>query len=412
MKQQILNNLKNIPGWRTGRKLVVFAVDDYGNVRLDSKQARENLDKAGLKVHSRFDAYDTLETRQDLEALFEVLSSVEDSHGRNAVFTTYALPCNIDFETMAKSGYTEFHNEPLTQTFEKLESLQPDAYRGAWSLWQEGIEKRFLAPQFHGREHLNLKLLEEKLGAKDFEVLTALKNRSYTSITNNYYDTISFTAAFDFWTFEENDRFSEIIRDGLDAFERVFGYRAKNFTPPGGREHPVIHKTLKENEIKFIDTPLIKKEHQGKGKYKTRFNFTGKQNNLGQYFIVRNVVFEPTHDRGFEWGEYALDQIAAAFRWRRPAIISSHRVNFCGHIDENNRQKGLEALKRLLQEIVMRWPEVEFITANDLGDLIAGDRFPADIADERRKTKTPSFFNNKTSQNQRQSAKSAEEQLP
>jgi len=40
MKQAILNNLKNIWGWRTSRKIVVFSVDDYGNVRLDSRQAR------------------------------------------------------------------------------------------------------------------------------------------------------------------------------------------------------------------------------------------------------------------------------------------------------------------------------------------------------------------------------------
>jgi len=50
MKQTILNHLKNIPGWKTKRKLIVFSVDDYGNVRLDSKKARDNMDKAGLKV--------------------------------------------------------------------------------------------------------------------------------------------------------------------------------------------------------------------------------------------------------------------------------------------------------------------------------------------------------------------------
>lgn len=373
LKQQILNNLKNIHGWRTNRKLVAFAVDDYGNVRLNSKEARENLDKAGLKIHSRFDAFDTLETRQDLEALFEVLSSVEDSCGRNAVFTPFALPCNINFEAMAKTEYTEFHNEPLTLTFEKLASLQPEAYRGAWSLWKEGIEKGFLAPQFHGREHLNLKLLEERLNAKDYEALTALKNRSYTSISNNYYETISYTAAFDFWKYEENERFREIIKDGLNTFEEVFGYRSENFTPPGGREHPVIHKSLRENGIQFIDTPLVKKEHEGEGKYKTRINYTGKQNDLGQYFIVRNAVFEPTHDRGVDWVNYALKQIEAAFRWKRPTIVSSHRVNFCGHIDENNRKTGLDALQRLLHKIAERWPEVEFISSDELGRLIAGE---------------------------------------
>jgi len=53
MKQALLNNIKNIYGWKTKRKIVVISVDDYGNVRLNSKKARKNMDKAGLKVLSR-----------------------------------------------------------------------------------------------------------------------------------------------------------------------------------------------------------------------------------------------------------------------------------------------------------------------------------------------------------------------
>ncbi len=104
MKRLLLDNLKNIPGWRTAEKLVVFAVDDYGNVRLDSPRARDQLSEAGLDMSSRFDQYDALETRQDLEALFEVLSSVSDSQGRNAVFTPYALCANPDFDAMSNAS--------------------------------------------------------------------------------------------------------------------------------------------------------------------------------------------------------------------------------------------------------------------------------------------------------------------
>ena len=60
----LLNNLKNIWGWKTQRKIVVISVDDYGNVRLDSSKARSKMDKEGLKAHTIFDALDTLETRR------------------------------------------------------------------------------------------------------------------------------------------------------------------------------------------------------------------------------------------------------------------------------------------------------------------------------------------------------------
>ncbi len=374
LKKKIQLNAKHLGGWRTDCKIVVFSVDDYGNVRLDSKEAREKMNAAGLKVKNRFDAFDTLETREDMEMLFEVLESVKDRAGRPAVFTPFSVPCNIDFEKVADNGYSSYEYEYLTDTFRKKENNDPEAYRGAWECWKEGIQRGIFLPQFHGREHLNLKVFEEKLAGNDHSVLTALKNRSYTSISGSGCDSVSTLAAFDFDKFEETARFDELIHDGLNAFEEVFGYRAEHFMAPAGREHPVTHKALYENGIRYIDTPLIKREHQGNGNYKKVFNYTGKTNRLGQTFLVRNVVFEPVEKRGLNWVDFAEKQIEAAFRWKKPAIISSHRVNFCGHIDPGNRKKGLEALKSLLNRIITRWPDVEFMAANELGKLVEKEK--------------------------------------
>src|SRR5690606_22915877 len=152
----------------------------------------------GLKVKSRFDAFDTLENREDLEMLYDALSSVKDKNGKYAVFTPFALPCNIDFEKMAGENYEHYYYELVPETYAKLTAKDPIAYQGAWGLWQEGIQKGLMAPQFHGREHFNLKVFKEKLERKDNEVLTALKNRSYTSISSSGYPSISITAAFSF----------------------------------------------------------------------------------------------------------------------------------------------------------------------------------------------------------------------
>src|SRR5690606_28867615 len=116
MKQYI----KNFIGFTTKRKLLVISVDDYGNVRIASRQALENLDKNGLKKQSIFDHYDTLETKEDLLSLFEVLDSVKDIKNRPACFTPFALAGNIDFERIAESGYQTYFFESLKETFEKL----------------------------------------------------------------------------------------------------------------------------------------------------------------------------------------------------------------------------------------------------------------------------------------------------
>jgi hypothetical protein len=96
MKQTLANHIKNLGGWTTQRKILCFAVDDYGNVRLHSPEAQENLKSAGVELSSRFDYYDALDTREDFEHLFEVLSSVKDQQQNAAIFTPYALSANID----------------------------------------------------------------------------------------------------------------------------------------------------------------------------------------------------------------------------------------------------------------------------------------------------------------------------
>lgn len=366
IKEGFANHTKNILGTKLKRKIVVFAIDDYGNLRLASEEARENMKKAGLKIRNRYDELDTLENKADLTALYETLSSVKDSTGRPAVFTAFALPCNLDFEKIAASDYTEFHYELLPQTFAKM-----PGYEGTMDMWKEGIKNRLLVPQSHGREHLNLKVFKEKLAARDEEVITALKNHSYTCISKSGYSSISYTAEFDFWDVKENEGFEEIIRTGLDAFEQVFGFRSVHFNPPGGREHPSIHKFLKANGIKYLDVPSSKKEHQGHGKFKTIYNYMGKKNAIGQTMLIRNGVFEPNVKKRTDWVGYSMAQIDAAFKWGKPAILSSHRVNYAGLIDEKNRTESLATTKKLLQQIMKRWPDVEFMTSNEVGDLIA-----------------------------------------
>jgi hypothetical protein len=370
VKQILLNNIKNIWGWKTSRKIVVLSVDDYGNVRLDSSSARKEMDKAGLKVLSRFDAYDTLETREDLEMLYETLSSVKDKNGNHAVFTPFALPCNIDFEKMMATNFEKYQYELLPETYNKLSAKDARAYEGTWKLWEEGIDSRLMVPQFHGREHFNLKVFEEKIANRDFEVLTALRNRSYASISKSGYSSINVTAAFDFCDFDENKRIKDILTDGLNRFEEVYGYRSINFMPPTSKIHPSHFPLLFQEGVKFIDTAIFQKQHQGAGVYSKTLSFTGKKLSTGQINLVRNVVFEPTNNSSVNSVDLAMTQIETAFRWKRPAIISSHRVNFCGHIDAKNRILGITALKQLLNKIVTKWPDVEFMAANELGRLM------------------------------------------
>ncbi len=366
MFENIKLDIKNILGKRIDRKVVVFSVDDYGTIRTASKKARESMKKEGIKMLSYFDEYDALETKEDLVALFEILNSVKDKHGNPAVFTPFSLSANIDFDKVIASKNAKYEYELLPETYKKLGG----DYEGVMDVWKEGIENKIFVPQFHGREHLNISIFEQLLKEKDLQLMINFENRSYSAIDDSRYPTMSFPAAFDFYDFKENEAFIPIIEDGLNTFEKVFGFRATYFNAPGDSEHHIIHKTLGENGINYLDQPLVKNEHQGNRKYKKVINYFGKRTDFGQTILVRNCVFEPQTRKGIDWVTYTMKQIEVAFRWGKPANISSHRVNFAGYINPENRKEGLKQLKELLNEIVNKWPDVEFMSAEELGKIV------------------------------------------
>lgn len=374
LKSLIFDHLKNIPGWKTNRKLIVFAVDDYGNVRLNSPISLQKISKKYPIINQRFDQFDCLETREDLEMLYSTLSSVKDKNSNPAVFTPFAISCNIDFERMRKEDYKCYRYELLSQTYEKQSGFQSSAYEGAWSLWKEGVKKGLMCPEFHGREHFNLKVFEEKLAKKDPTLMLSLENRSLANIGYSGYSSIGWTASFSFWDpVKDTSYFPKMIKEGLDFFEQVYGYRSIAFTPPAQQVPPDLENELRNFGLEALDKPFFQKKHLGFGKYKMEFCRMGYKEKKGLVELVRNVVFEPTSS-SIDHVSKALAQIEAAFTWNKPAIISSHRVNFCGHIDSKNREKGLGDLKILLNSIVKKWPDVEFVSVRDLVQLIKNDQ--------------------------------------
>jgi hypothetical protein len=61
-----------------------------------------------------------------------------------------------------------------------------------------------------------------------------------------------------------------------------------------------------------------------------------------------------------------MESIEIAFKWGKPAIIGTHRINFTGRLDLEQRNRNLEMLDMLLKEIIQKWPDVEFISSAEL----------------------------------------------
>lgn len=360
--------LPNLIGWRTDRKIVVFSVDDYGNVRLASSQARDNLERAGVSAKNRFDVYDGLENQEDIEGLFNVLTQYTDNTSRHPVFTALTNPANLDFEAVLEDREHGYRYEPLYETYRKVHGSDV-----MMRLWQEGIGNRLLVPQLHGREHLNVPLFERILATGDASLEVNLQNRSLARLAHLSRKPLKYTSAYAFRDFGEMERLGRIAADGVDVFEDVFEYRPTQFNAPSKREHTMLHSALAHAGIRFLDQPSFKRELQPHGRSRVILNWTGKQNKYNQTYLVKNCSFEPTASSSQDAVNDCLKQIDSAFNCRKPAMIGSHRVNFTGVIEEENRRFGLDRLNELIDAIITRWPDVEFMTMDELGEMIRKD---------------------------------------
>ena len=74
-----------------------------------------------------------------------------------------------------------------------------------------------------------------------------------------------------------------------------------------------------------------------------------------------------------DWVDSCLAQISNAFLFNKPAVICSHRVNYIGFIEQANRDRGLKNLSKLLHLIVKKWPEVRFISTDQLVEIMKED---------------------------------------
>ncbi len=369
LKSTFLRNLSNIPGWRTDRKIIIFESDDWGSIRIPSNSSREKLiekdviQKANI---SHYNQFDSLESNEDLNNLFEILTGFKDNYGNHPVFTAINIIANPDFDRIKQSEFQNYYFEPFTDTLKKYPK-----HDKVLDLWKEGAAKNLFVPQFHGREHLNVNAW-----------LKALKeNRPKTRIAFDYgicgidgvslgESKIPYQAAFDIEQPNELDYLNNVIKDGTSLFQELVGYEATYFVPTNGPFNLNLEKTLHDNGIKYIMLDKLQKEPLGNGQYRTHFRYLGKHNKLSQVYMSRNAAFEPSAG-GKNWINSCISDISIAFRWNKPATISTHRVNYIGFLDPANRSRSLKLLKELISIILKLWPDVEFMTSDKLGDLIS-----------------------------------------
>ena len=106
IKAQLAKYYINLRGWKTKRKIVVIESDDWGSIRMPSKEVVELFKSKNYPLEiNKFTLFDGLERQVDLEELFKVLESHKDKNGNNPVVTACSVVANPDFEKIKKSNF-------------------------------------------------------------------------------------------------------------------------------------------------------------------------------------------------------------------------------------------------------------------------------------------------------------------
>lgn len=342
-------------GWTTDRKIIVIESDDWGAIRMPNKKVYNRMLKNGVRVDKcNYCINDTIADKTDLEHLFQTLTSIKNANGQSPKITANTIVANPDFDKIKKDNYEIYHFETIEETFKRYPNR-------SLKCWNEGVEYNVFKPQLHGREHVNIEKWLKALRGKSHHMLLAFENDMYglSSSINN--ERISYLEALNI----SDEKIKAHINDAVNIFQNLFGYSSETFIAPNYCWNQRVEKSLKDNKILGIQGGMIQRDSN-----KSVYHYLGERNKLGQYYLTRNVLFEPTLHKRSNLVKEVFTQIEESFKRRKPAIICSHRLNFIGALNEKNRVDNLKLLSELMTLVLAKYPTVEFMFSDELFKLI------------------------------------------
>lgn len=370
MIQNLKKYLLNIPGWRTERKILVFESDDWGSIRMSSKSAYQSLLEKGYPVnYCAYSRNDALENNLDVQYLAEVLSEVKDFRGNPALMTLNMLSANPDFEKIEKFNFENYFWEPFTKTLEKYPK-----HDKVMSLYKKGIDEKVFKPQLHGREHINVSRWFKALKLGETRSRDAFRYRTLSvPLVKNTNGRRDFMDSFGLQDEDLVESYDTILKDAAKVFEDLWGYSSSTFMAPCYTWHPNLEVTLKEIGVYGLQGTYVQRipDKTKKIKVRRQYHYMGQKNKLHQRYLIRNAFFEPSESSDLNnVVENTLQEINSAFNHNKPAIVQSHRLNYIGHINQDNRDVNLKLLKIVLKKILKLHPSVEFMSSDQLLNLM------------------------------------------
>lgn len=338
--------------------VVVFESDDWGACETVPSPGHAALYRRVLKEFGRENAWAdcTLERAEDLKELYEVLASFSGPDGISPVFTAFTSMGNPDYRKIREHNFSEYHDISLEDGFP-----EPWDSRGVLDAYREGTELGVWSPEYHSMLHhtsprrwlelLNARTPDGELARKLFDLGIYYQLRHIPE-----YEGYNIREQFEF------------IHTGFSRFERLFGR-----TPGAAVTSDAYPETEMLWAARGARTICLKNCRINSGEvivYPNKpWNMQDVYAQIGDYqpvldavFLTRNVFME--HGTSVE---EVLNTVERVWNFHRePAVISTHRCNYCS-LDPGYKAGNLKRLAAVLEALCRRG--ALFLTSGELGDL-------------------------------------------
>lgn len=371
MKERLKKHLINARGQKLKGKYLVIESDDWGSIRIPNTKIQKELESEGLiNLRDPFSAYDCLESSEDYLELFNVLRSFKDKKGNHPIITANMVMGNPAFDKIKASNFRSFEWEPFFSTYDYY---YPDDE--TFSVFKQGVNDKLMLPQYHAIVHVNHHEWLRRLQQGDQAFLKAFKLRCFAiddKIATNH--RANLMATYDYKDEALLPLIEKDIKDGLAFFEETFGFPSKTTVAPCYVWNEKIEQLFSSSSVNTLQSSYVQQYNDLKtGLHKRKWHKSGATNQNGQRYFVRNVLFEPSLSDKVDWVEKALESISIAFKWKKPAIIGTHRINYVSGLSKENRTNSILKLEKLLNAALVKWPDVQFISTVDLSNFYSNE---------------------------------------
>jgi hypothetical protein len=292
-----------------------------------------------------------------LEEIRRLLAGFSDRDGRPPVMTLGIVLATADGKHFTQNGNY------------RRESIAEPAYGPLLEVIDKGVEAGVFSVQLHGLEHFWPAALIR--ASEDDEAVEAWLKKAPLAATEELPSPLqsrwvdaSVLPARPLAT----TAVAEAALEEVEVFRSVFAVAPKVVVPPTFVWTGEVERAWAAAGVGAIVTPgrqYQTRDEEGRPAGAGDPIYNGQIGERGLIYLVRDIYFEPSLGHT---ARRALSALEAKVQLCRPALFETHRFNFLGRVEEKNQ--ALAELESLLQMALSNYPEMAFITSEELARIL------------------------------------------